>query len=98
MALSETGYVFSRVKPTSHSQKKSLLFCVDRGKVMAGLEEIIRWPVGKAGAGVTWELCYNAGDLSGFFCSLKQDLFSSLRKDYRRKYFLNYRPTFPGIP
>ena len=65
---------------------------------MAGLEEIIHWPVGKAGAGVTWELCYNAGDLSGFFCSLKQDLFSSLRKDYRRKYFLNYRPTFPGIP
>ena len=62
---------------------------------MAGLEEIIRWPVGKAGAGVTWELCYNAGDLSGFFCSLKQDLFSSLRKDYRRKYFLN-RPHLEG--
>lgn len=47
---------------------------------MAGLEEAIRWPVDKAGAGVTWELCYNAGDLPGFFCSLKQDLFSSLCK------------------
>ena len=52
---------------------------------MAGVEEAIRWPMGKAGAGVTWELCYNAGDLSGFFCSLKQDLFSSLCKVLQKK-------------
>lgn len=85
VALSETAHVFSRVKPTSHTHKKSLLFCVERGKVMARVEKAIRWPMGKAGAGVTWELCYNAGDLSGFFCSLKQDLFSSLCKVLQKK-------------
>lgn len=55
---------------------------------MAGLEEVTRWPVDKAGAGVTWELCYNAGDLSGFFCSLKQDLFSSLCKVLQKEILL----------